>query len=121
MTESNRNKLIANFFPEYYRPIPEIDHWLRRRVRMCYWKQWRRFKTRVRTLLKTGTDPGVAIPILPDWADIQICTSLEVQQSPLQQGLHVTASVNNKKNVQDVFHNSVNDAIRFKEDLKEHL
>jgi len=30
-----------NYFgtSEYYRPIPEIDHWLRRRVRMCYWKQ----------------------------------------------------------------------------------
>jgi hypothetical protein len=27
---------------EYYRPIPELDEWLRRRVRMCYWKQWRR-------------------------------------------------------------------------------
>ena len=26
---------------QYYRPIPELDHWLRRRVRMCYWKQWR--------------------------------------------------------------------------------
>ena len=27
-----------NYFgiSEYYRPIPEIDHWLRRRVRMCY-------------------------------------------------------------------------------------
>lgn len=21
--------------------VPEIDEWLRRRVRMCYWKQWR--------------------------------------------------------------------------------
>ena len=48
---------------EYYRPITEIDHWLRRRVRMCYWKQWRRFKTRVRNLLKLGTHPGVAIPM----------------------------------------------------------
>ncbi|MFA5903598.1 MAG: group II intron maturase-specific domain-containing protein [Desulfobacula sp.] len=26
---------------EYYRPIPLIDEWLRRRIRMCYWKQWR--------------------------------------------------------------------------------
>ena len=26
---------------EYYRPIPELDEWLRRRIRMCYWKQWR--------------------------------------------------------------------------------
>jgi len=25
---------------EYYRPLPEIDQWIRRRVRMCYWKQW---------------------------------------------------------------------------------
>jgi len=29
-----------NYFgiSEYYRPIPEIDHWLRRRLRMCYFK-----------------------------------------------------------------------------------
>ena len=54
-----------NYFgiSEYYRVIPEIDHWLRRRVRMCYWKQWRRFRTRVRNLLKLGTHPGVAIPM----------------------------------------------------------
>ena len=54
-----------NYFgiSEYYRPIPEIDHWLRRRVRMCYWKQWRRFRTRVRNLLKLGTHPGVAVPM----------------------------------------------------------
>lgn len=54
-----------NYFgiSEYYRPIPEIDHWLRRRVRMCYWKQWRFVRTRVRNLLKMGTHPGVAIPM----------------------------------------------------------
>jgi RNA-directed DNA polymerase len=40
----------VNYFgiSDYYRPIPEIDHWLRRRVRMCYWKQWRRARTKVR-------------------------------------------------------------------------
>ena len=27
---------------QYYQPVPELDEWLRRRVRMCYWKQWRR-------------------------------------------------------------------------------
>jgi RNA-directed DNA polymerase len=48
---------------EYYRPIPEIDHWLRRRVRMCYWKQWRYVRTRIRNLLKMGTHPNVAIPM----------------------------------------------------------
>jgi RNA-directed DNA polymerase len=48
---------------EYYRPIPEIDHWLRRRVRMCYWKQWRYARTKIRNLLRLGTHPGVAIPM----------------------------------------------------------
>jgi RNA-directed DNA polymerase len=54
-----------NYFgiSEYYRPIPEIDHWLRRRVRMCYWEQWRYVRTKVRNLLKLGTHPGVAIPM----------------------------------------------------------
>ena len=48
---------------EYYRPLPEIDHWLRRRVRMCYWKQRRYVRTKIRNLLKLGTHPGVAIPM----------------------------------------------------------
>jgi len=48
---------------EYYRPIPEIDHWLRRRIRMCFWKQWRYARTKIRNLLKLGTHPGVAIPM----------------------------------------------------------
>lgn len=46
---------------EYYRPIPELDDWLRRRVRMCYWKQWRGVRTRVRHLLDLGTDRRTAI------------------------------------------------------------
>ncbi len=52
-----------NYFgiSHYYRPIPEIDHWLRRRVRMCYWKQWRYARTKVRNLLKLGTFKRTAI------------------------------------------------------------
>jgi RNA-directed DNA polymerase len=46
---------------EYYRPIPELDHWLRRRVRMCYWKQWRGVRNRVRQLLVLGTRLRTAI------------------------------------------------------------
>jgi hypothetical protein len=38
-----------------YEPIPELDGWLRRRIRMCYWKQWRRPRTRIGNLLKLGT------------------------------------------------------------------
>jgi RNA-directed DNA polymerase len=54
-----------NYFgiSEYYRPVPEIDHWLRRRIRMCYWKQWRYARTKIRNLLRLGTHPGVAIPM----------------------------------------------------------
>ena len=46
-----------NYFgiSDYYRPIPEIDSWIRRRIRMCYWKQWRRARTKVRHLLALGT------------------------------------------------------------------
>ena len=46
---------------DYYRPIPELDGWLRRRVRMCYWKQWRKPCTKIRSLLKLGTEKGHAI------------------------------------------------------------
>ena len=46
---------------EYYRPIPLIDEWLRRRLRMCYWKQWRYARTKVRNLLKLGTFKRQAI------------------------------------------------------------
>lgn len=46
---------------EYYRPVPDLDSWLRRRVRMCYWKQWRRCKTRIRNLIALGTSRRQAI------------------------------------------------------------
>jgi RNA-directed DNA polymerase len=46
---------------EYYRPIPEIDQWLRRRIRMCYWKQWRWVRTKVRNLLALGVGKRQAI------------------------------------------------------------
>ncbi len=48
---------------EYYRPIPGIDHWLRRRVRMCYLKRWRRCRTKVRELTKLGCNLRLAISI----------------------------------------------------------
>jgi RNA-directed DNA polymerase len=46
---------------QYYHPIPELDGWLRRRIRMCYWKQWRRPRTRIQKLLELGTDKRHAI------------------------------------------------------------
>ena len=38
-------------------------HWLRRRLRMCYLKQWRKAKTKVRELRKLGTSLHAAIPV----------------------------------------------------------
>jgi RNA-directed DNA polymerase len=46
---------------QYYRPLPELDAWLRRRLRMCFWKQWRSVRTKVRELLKLGTAKKTAI------------------------------------------------------------
>jgi len=46
---------------DYYNPVVEVDHWLRRRVRMCYWKQWRYARTKVRHLLALGTSKKQAI------------------------------------------------------------
>ena len=48
---------------KFYRPIPEFDHWLRRRVRMCYWKQWRLCRTKVGNLVRLGTDLKMAISV----------------------------------------------------------
>jgi RNA-directed DNA polymerase len=44
---------------DYYRPMPELDHWLPRRVRMCYWKQWR--VVRIRNLFALGTSSRASI------------------------------------------------------------
>ncbi len=46
---------------EYYHDIPEIDSWIRRRIRLCYWKQWRWCRTKVRNLLKLGVQLGTSI------------------------------------------------------------
>ncbi len=46
---------------QYYRPIPGIDQWIRRRLRMCFWKQWRRPRTRIRNLLQLGASKLHAI------------------------------------------------------------
>jgi RNA-directed DNA polymerase len=46
---------------QYYRPVPELDEWLRRRIRMCYWKQWRWPRTKIRHMLALGVSLKSAI------------------------------------------------------------
>jgi len=39
--------LIANA----YQLTVDLDSWIRRRLRMCYWRQWRKPRTKVRSLI----------------------------------------------------------------------
>jgi len=54
-----------NYFglSEYYRPLPRLDEWMRRRIRMCYLKQWRKPRTRIRNLIKLGTRTQTAVSL----------------------------------------------------------
>ena len=49
-----------NYFgiSQLYRVVPELDQWLRRRVRMYYWKQWKRARKRRRQLIRLGIHPA---------------------------------------------------------------
>lgn len=66
---SRRHKL-AQYVPGWmgyfgishaYRPIPALDPWRRRRVRLCDWKPWRKTRPKVRNLLALGTNKRQAI------------------------------------------------------------
>ena len=37
-----------------------LDEWLRRRIRMCYWKQWKKIKTRHDNLVRLGIEDSKA-------------------------------------------------------------
>lgn len=52
-----------NYFgiSQYYRAVQDIDGWLRRRIRMCLWKQWRYTKTKVKNLLRLGLSESMAV------------------------------------------------------------
>ncbi len=40
--------------------LRDLDKWLRRRVRACYWRQWSKSKTRLRKLVALGLPKRVA-------------------------------------------------------------
>ena len=41
--------------------IADLDGWIRRRIRMCYWKQWRYPRTKVRKLVRLGVSLDLAV------------------------------------------------------------
>jgi len=44
-----------------YQLCVDLDHWIRRRVRMAYWRQWRKPRTKVRNLLTRGVKIQTAV------------------------------------------------------------
>ena len=44
-----------------YQRCVELDHWIRRRVRMAYWRQWRKPRTKVRNLMRLGAHVQAAV------------------------------------------------------------
>ncbi|WP_428354451.1 reverse transcriptase domain-containing protein [Methyloprofundus sp.] len=46
-----------------YNDAVELDGWIRRRLRMCYWKQWCRPRRRIGQLIKLGVNKREAISL----------------------------------------------------------
>lgn len=44
-----------------YQLCLDLDQWIRRRVRMAYWRQWRKPRTKVRNLLRRGVHIRAAV------------------------------------------------------------
>ena len=44
-----------------YQRCVDLDNWIRRRVRMAYWRQWRKPRTKVRSLMKLGVHVQSAV------------------------------------------------------------
>lgn len=44
-----------------YQLCVDLDHWIRRRIRMCYWKHWRRVRTKVNKLISLGVPTALSV------------------------------------------------------------
>nr|WP_278287118.1 group II intron maturase-specific domain-containing protein [Caloramator mitchellensis] len=52
----------ANYFSlaKGKKHMEELDRWIRRRLRMCEWKLWKKVKTRIMNLIRLGVKPNIA-------------------------------------------------------------
>lgn len=85
-----------NYFgiSDSYRLIPGIDAWIRRRIRMCYRKQWRCVRTKVRHLLTLGTSKRQAIlTALGSKSDWRLSKTLATQAGMTNDGLASQGSI----------------------------
>jgi len=44
-----------------YQLCADLDSWIRLRIRMCFWKNWRKVKTKIKNLFKLGVYKDLAI------------------------------------------------------------
>ena len=44
-----------------YQQCVDLDNWIRRRIRMCYWKQWGRPRAKIRNLIRLGLPIKAAV------------------------------------------------------------
>lgn len=44
-----------------YQQCVELDHWVRRRIRMAYWRQWRKPRTKIGNLIQRGVPVQLAV------------------------------------------------------------
>ena len=44
-----------------YQQSIDLDYWIRRRLRMCHWKQWKNARTRVKNLKRLGVDGKLSV------------------------------------------------------------
>jgi len=59
-----------------------LDGWIRRRLRMCLWKQWKKYKTRLRNLRALGT---------PEWA---ACKTAASRRGPWEMSRNINNALN---------------------------
>ncbi|WP_198301434.1 group II intron maturase-specific domain-containing protein [Vitreoscilla filiformis] len=45
---------------QYWRSVPGLDEWIRRRMRSVYWKRWKGSRTKIRELLRLGVNRRMA-------------------------------------------------------------
>jgi len=61
-----RLKVLVNGWVNYFKLadmrtlLKEIDEWCRRRIRMVYWKQWKKTRTKLKALVKLGISKNQA-------------------------------------------------------------
>jgi hypothetical protein len=61
-------QVMIRLFQACKSKLGKIDQWLRRRIRMLYWKMWKRVRTRYRRLKRLGVEREQAF----EWANSRL-------------------------------------------------